>query len=133
GLFVPARLVLGRMTLEVGDGRWVGRSEFDPRGRTFDGALVVHASDLLRAQAGAFWLGPLVPEDVALPSFLGVLEVSRETTSYEVSGYLLAHRDGTPARAASPSLNIGTLGARAVVRGFGATLRLGADGQLPFS
>lgn len=133
GLFVPARLSLGRMELEVGDGRWVGREDFDPRGRTFDGALVVHASDLLRAQAGAFWLGPLTPDDVATPSILGVGELARQAAWYELSTYLLTHRDGTPTRAAQPALTVVTLGARAALRGFGATLRVGADGQLPFS
>lgn len=133
GLFLPARLWLGRMELEVGDGRWVGRTEFDPRGRTFDGALLLHESELMAAQAGVFWLGPLVEGDVALPSFLGVLELARQTHGYEVRAYLLGHRDGTPAREAAPALSILTLGARGSVSALGVTFRLGADGQLPFS
>ncbi len=133
GLFVPARLSLGRMPVEVGDGRWLGRAEFDPRGRTFDGALLVHASELLAAQAGAFWLGPLVPGDVAEPSFVGALEIARQASWYDVSSYLLAHRDGTPARSAASSLSLFTLGGRASVQAFGARLRLGVDGQLPLS
>lgn len=134
GLFVPARLALGRMPVQVADGRWVGRADFDPRGRTFDGVLLVHASPLLTAQAGGFWLGPLVPGDVAPPSFLAVTEIARETGWYEVSSYLLAHRDGTPARTGASSLSLFTLGGRARFEApFGAALRVGADGQVPLS
>lgn len=132
GFVVPGQLSLGRMELEVGDGRWVGRAPFDPRGRTFDGLLFVHESDLLAAQAGAFWLGPLLPGDVALPSVLGVLELAHETPWYGLRTYLLGHRDGTPPRVAAPALSLVTLGARGSASALGFTLRLGADGQLPF-
>jgi hypothetical protein len=132
-LFLPATLRIGRMPVEVGDGRWLGRADFDPRGRTFEGALLLHEGSTFAAKAGALWLGPMQPGDAAAPSFVLLGEGRRRGRSYEASAYGLLHRDGTPAAAALPALSIATLGARGEARALGLQLKMGADGQLPLT
>jgi hypothetical protein len=130
-LGLPSRLELGRQPLAVADGRWIGRADFDARGRTFDGALVRYDSDLLFARAGVLYLGPLVPGDFADPSGLALVHVGTAQPAYQLDGYAFVHRDGTPARVADPNIVAATLGGRASATFFGLTARAGLDGQLP--
>jgi hypothetical protein len=130
-LFVPVTLSVGRYPFKVADHRWVGTAPFSARGRTFDGAHVSWRSDLVDVTAGLFYLGPYLAGDVAETSFFGTLEVARSADWYDLSVYALGHRDGTPARAGQASVAASTLGSRFNMSAFGATLALGADGQLP--
>lgn len=135
-LGVPGRLQVGRMRLDVADGRFVGREDFDARGRTVDGAVVDAAFAYALARGGVVALDSgVVDEDgTATGGALAFVDVDVDVegavdalaggavSDVDVDVYALAHHQRTTLRP--------TLGARAHAALFGLVVRAGVDGQL---
>jgi hypothetical protein len=108
---IPGRLSLGRFPVQVADGRLVGKTDFDPRGRSLDGGLwTIEGKHPIRV--GAFYLGPLDPADGADSSGLVFVDQTHELGDLTGAAYLLLHRDGRPARAGRDPVTAVTPGLR---------------------
>lgn len=121
----PVQAQIGRFALSVGDGRWIGTTPFDPRGRTYDGAQVALVPTWLSLRAGAFAQPASVFQGGASLPWLLVVDSTVDFDHFGGSVYAFAHRDV----ATLTPINVATVGGRAQLSLFGLTAKAGADGQ----
>ena len=127
----PARLVVGRLTPVIADGRWWGAEPFDARGRTSDGAVV--DVDIAGAGDDVAWTlsSGLFARTEAGGAPAGFAALARRGGNVDVDVYALGDRvvDGVDVvdvvtRAATRSL----VGGRVLVETGPVQVRAGVDG-----
>lgn len=124
-LGLPVQARIGRFELSVGDGRWIGTTPFDPRGRTYDGAQVALVPTWLSLRAGAFAQPSAVFVGGTSLPWLLVVDSKVDFDHFGGSLYAFAHRDV----ATLTPVNVATVGGRGRLSFFGLTAKAGVDGQ----
>ncbi len=122
----PVLARLGRVELEVGDGRWIGTTPFDPRGRTFDGVDVALSPQAFSLRAGAFARSTADAIAGTALAWLLLVDGGFDFDAFGLDAYAFAHRDFSTLT----PVNVATAGARGRIGFAGLTAKAGADGQV---
>lgn len=119
-------LKVGRFEYRLGDARYISNRPFHPRAHPQDGALYTYRRGAFKTELAGFYLGPHLGES-AQPSAVVSGLSSWKSDHLDAEGIAFIHRDGELAAAPVTS---GTLGSRFALKGWGAFLKAGLDGQL---
>jgi len=101
------RLHLGRFAFELSDGRMLGRADFDPRGRSFDGALLDVAAGDTQWRLAAFLLESDDLADLNTRSSVALANLQKPFGPLFVDVFAIAHQDREGVREVQ-ALSLGT-------------------------
>ena len=101
------RLHLGRFAFELADGRMLGKADFDPRGRSFDGALLDVGVGDTQWRLGAFLLESDDLIELGQRSSVVVANIEKPFGPFFVDAFAIAHQDRSGTREVQ-ALSMGT-------------------------
>ena len=96
-LGAPAKLNVGRQEITIADGRWLGTTPFDPRGRVYDGVMIRQERHSFRLQGGALYIGQSSFDRQSNTALhlqgVGLINLSFTNQHLQFDIYNLLHRD----------------------------------------